>query len=45
MDMTCYTIMYNYNSGMHHEPRHELNYTGNTIIVELNSMVNSTMTV
>jgi len=33
---TCYTIMYNYNSGMYHEPRHELYYTGNTIILELN---------
>ena len=31
-------IMYNNNTGMYHEPRHELNYTGNTVIVELNSM-------
>ena len=23
MDSTCYTIMYNDNSGMYHEPRHE----------------------
>jgi len=36
MDSTCYTIMYNYNSGMYHEPRHELYYTGNTVILELN---------
>jgi len=27
-------IMYNYNSGMYHEPRHDLDYTGNTVIVE-----------
>ena len=40
MDSTCYTIMnmYNDNSGMHHEPRHELYYTGNTVIVELNGI-------
>jgi len=38
MDSTCYTIMYNDNSGMYHEPRHELDYTGNTVIVELNSI-------
>jgi len=38
MDSTCYTIMYNENSGMYHEPRHELDYTGNTVIVELNSI-------
>jgi len=43
--MTCYTIMYNNNSGMYHEPRHDLDYTGNTVIVELNSVFNSTMTV
>jgi len=38
MDSTRYTIMYNNNSGMYHEPRHELDYTGNTVIVELNSI-------
>jgi len=38
MDSTCYTIMYNDNTGMYHEPRHELDYTGNTVIVELNSL-------
>jgi len=38
MDSTCYTIMYNNNSDMYHEPRHELYYTGNTVIVELNSI-------
>ena len=38
MDSTCYTSMYNDNSGMYHEPRHELFYTGNTVIVELNSI-------
>jgi len=32
MDSTCYTIMYNSNSGMYHEPRHEHYYTGNTVI-------------
>ena len=34
--------MYNHvydNSAMYHEPRHELYYTGNTIIIELNSTV------
>ena len=45
MDMTCYTIMHYYNSGMCHEPSHELDYTGNAVIVELNSMFNSTMPV
>jgi len=25
-------------TGMYHEPRHELDYTGNTVIVELNSI-------
>jgi len=34
MDSTRYTIMYNNNTGMYHEPRHELDYTGNTVIVE-----------
>jgi len=38
MDSTCYTIMYNNNTGMYHEPRHELDYIGNTVIVELNSI-------
>jgi len=38
MDMTCYTIMHTYNNGMYHEPRHELDYTGNAVIAELNSM-------
>jgi len=38
MNRTCYTIMYNDNSGMYHKARHELYYTGNTIIVELNSI-------
>jgi len=38
MDGTCYTIMYNDNSGMYHEPRHEFHYTGITVIVELNSI-------
>ena len=38
MDSTRYTIMYNNNIGMYHEPRHELDYTGNTVIVELNSI-------
>ena len=34
MDRTRYTIMYNKNTGMCHEPKHELDYTGNTVIVE-----------
>jgi len=38
MDSTRYTIMYNNNTGMYHEPRHELDYTGITVIVELNSI-------
>ena len=38
MDSTRYTIMYTNNSGMYHEPRHELDYTGNTVILELNSL-------
>jgi len=38
MDSTRYTIMYNNNSGMYHEPRHELDYTGTTSIIELNSI-------
>jgi len=38
MDSTCYTIRYNNNSVMYHEQRHELFYTGNTVIVELNSI-------
>ena len=32
------TIMYNNNTDMYHEPRHDLDYTGNTVIVELNSI-------
>jgi len=36
MDSTRYTIMYNNNTGMYHKPRRELDYTGNTVIVELN---------
>jgi len=38
MDSTCYTIMYNDNSVMYHEPRHDLYYTVNTIIIEFNSI-------
>ena len=38
MDSTCYTIMYNDNSGMYHEPRHEPYHTGITVIVQLNSI-------
>ena len=38
MDSTRYTTMYNNNTGMYHEPSHELHYTGNTVIVELNSI-------
>ena len=38
MDSTHYTIMYNNNTGMYHEPRHEHDYTDNTVIVELNSI-------
>ena len=38
MDSTRYTIKYNNNTGMYHEPRHELDYTGNTVMVELNSI-------
>ena len=38
MDSTRYTIMYNNNTGMYHEQRHELDYTGNTVIVEFNSI-------
>jgi len=38
MDSTRYTIMYISNTGMYHEPRHELDYTGNIVIVELNSI-------
>jgi len=37
-DSTRYTITYNNNTGMYHEPRHELDYTGNTFIVELTSI-------
>jgi len=37
MDSTCYTLVYNDNSGMNHEPMHKLYYTGNTVILELNS--------
>jgi len=44
MDGTRYTIMYNNNTGMYHEPRHELDYTGNTVIVELISiLINGTL--
>ena len=42
MDRTCYTIMYNDNNVMYHEPRHELYYTGNTIIIELKQYINAT---
>jgi len=35
---SCYSIMYNYKSGLYHEARHELYYTGNTVIAELNSI-------
>ena len=38
MESTRYTIMYNNKTGMYHEPRHELDYIGNTVIVELNSI-------
>jgi len=38
MDSTRYTIMYNNNTGMYHEPRQDFVYTGNTVIVELNSI-------
>ena len=38
MDSTCYTIMCYDNSAMYHEQMHELYYTGNTIIIELNSI-------
>ena len=39
MDSTRYTIMYIHNNtGMYHEPRQELDYTCNTVIVELNSI-------
>jgi len=38
MDSTRYTYMYNNNPGMYHEPRHELDYTDNTVIVELNNI-------
>ena len=41
MDSTCYTIMYNDNSVMYHEPRHELFILViliNTVIEELNSI-------
>ena len=38
MDSTRYTIMYDNNTGMYHKPRHELDYTGNIVIVELNSI-------
>ena len=34
IDNTCYTIMYNDNI----KPRHELYYTSNTVIVEVNSI-------
>jgi len=38
MDSTCYANMYNYKSGTYHEQRHELYYTGNTVLAELNSI-------
>ena len=39
-----YTILNNVNSVMYHEPRHDLYYTGNTIITELKSIyINSTL--
>jgi len=38
MDSTRYTIKYNNNTGSYHEPRHELDYTGNTVMVELKSI-------
>jgi len=40
MGSTCYTIMNNDNSFVYNEPRHELvvYYTGNTFIIELNSI-------
>jgi len=38
MDSTRYTIMYNNNTGMYHELRHELDNNGNTGVVELNSI-------
>jgi len=40
MDRIFYTIMYNANSCMYHEPRHEIYIynTSNTIIIELNSI-------
>ena len=40
IDRTCNTIMYNYNKGMYHKPRHKLYYTGNIVIAELNSIIN-----
>jgi len=43
MDSTRYTIMYNNDTGMYHDPRHELDYTGNSVIVELNSNINGTL--
>jgi len=38
MDSTRYTFKYNNNTGMYHEPRHELDYTGNTVMVKLKSI-------
>jgi len=38
MNSTRHKIMYNNNTGMYHEPRHDLDYTGNTVKVELNSI-------
>jgi len=35
---SCYTIMYNNNTGIYHEPRHELYNTGTTVIVELKGL-------
>jgi len=40
-----WTILYNHvydNGVMYHESRHELYYTGNTYIIELNSIINGT---
>jgi len=38
LDSARYTIMYNNDTGTYHEARHKLDYTGNTVIVELNSI-------
>jgi len=36
-------IMYYNNTGMYHEPRHALEFTCNTVIVELNSIQMATL--